>query len=342
MKLMNERRMTMNRLEKYLADVNRLTQESQGEKKAYIHPALKNLGSVSLIIIREVIAPLIIRNAEEEVTDIAFDNEVYVRAVPNKFKYPERSRGLQILRAYSIGGRFPQNKIQLGKSDKISTAFDLNTLVLGDSTTHGGNVLAVKAAVNYSDALSLLPKHLCVEQSFHHRGFEHGTLFDAEDKKNSDNLFNRHFIKPGTLLVQVLSTRGKLLPLIGLKHLCLSVGLAGAYGGQTSITGTNIRTHFAGIYADRFEQALTSPYELIKRLKNQSEASLSNPSAVIAELHELLQGVHEISISSNEVQDWVLSIIDAFERDDADLKIEYQQAAGKVAELYDSWFGKAK
>ena len=72
-----------------------------------------------------------------------------------------------------------------------------------------------------------------------------GTLWDAEGKKNTENLFTRHFVLPGTLLIQVLTSNGRQLPPIGFDHLLLSLGLAGSYGGQTSVTGVNVRTHIA-------------------------------------------------------------------------------------------------
>jgi CRISPR-associated protein Csc2 len=331
----------MERFTTYLGTIEQLTQSSPvDDKKTYVHPALKNLGCVSLVLLREAIAPVIFRNAEAEITDIEIGDEVHIRAVPNKFKYPERSRGLQILRALKIGGRLPQNKTVLYKGQKPSDAFDLNTLVFGDSANFENRVLPVKAAVNYSDALSLLPKHLGVDETFHNRAAEDGTLFDAEEKKNSANLFTRHFIKPATLMVQVVSTRGKLLPLIGLKHLLLSMGLAGTYGGQTSLTGTNIRTHLVGVYGGRFEQAISSPYEIVKTLKAADEPLLRDPAAVLEHLHPVLTAAHEASLTGQEAQLWLNQLVTRFIEDNAELKAEYQDAAAKVAHLFDEWFGK--
>ncbi|ADE15986.1 CRISPR-associated protein Csc2 [Nitrosococcus halophilus Nc 4] len=310
-------------------------------KNTYIHPSLKNLGAVSVVLLREAVAPVVFRNAEAEITDIEIGQDVYVRAVPNKFKYPERGRGLQVLRALGVGGRLPQNKTVLYKGQKPSEAFDLNALVFGDSCNHDNRVLPVKAAVSYSDGLSLLPKHLCVDETFHNRAAEDGTLFDAESKKNSDNLFSRFFIKPGTLMVQVLSTRGKVLPEIGLRHLMLCVGLAGAYGGQTSLTGTNIRTHVVGIYGGRFEQAISSPYELVKVLASQPEDVLRNPTASSETLHGLLAPAHETVMNGAEAQTWVNDLVASFDTD-GPLADEYRAAAPKVAELFDNWFGKGK
>jgi CRISPR type I-D-associated protein Csc2 len=326
----------MKALAPYLANISALTTESPiDDKKTYIHPKLKNLGSISLVLIREAVAPVVFRNAEQEITDIEWLDDLYVRAVPNKFKYIERNRGLQILRALGIGGRLPQNKTVLYKGQNPSAAFDLNTLVFGDSANYDNRVLPVRAAVNYSDALSLLPKDKCVDETFHNRAMEDGTLFDAESKKNSDNLFTRHFIKPGTLMVQVLSTRGQVLPEIGLKHLLLSVGMAGSYGGQTSVTGINIRTHVVGLYGGKFEQAITSPYELLRGLQGRDSNDVLTAKA---SLHELLQAAHELVIQGDEVAAWQADLIAAFNQSGSALEQEYRQAQPHVAELFDQWF----
>jgi CRISPR-associated protein Csc2 len=335
----------MDRFNPFLGNLDELfkTSDCEDGKNTYVHPALKNLGSVSIVLIREVIAPVVFRNLEEEITDIEInvggESDAYVRAVPNKFKYPERGRGLQILRLFNAGGYMPQNKIILTAKMKPSQGFDLNSLVFGDSTVWKSNVLPVKAAVNYSDALSVLPKHLCVDSSFHNRAFEDGSLFDPETKKNSNNLFNRHFVKPGTLLVQVISTRGRLLPRIGLDHLLLSIGVAGTYGGQTSVTGTNIRTHIAGIYGGRFEQPETSPYQIVQGLGNQTtEPVFQNVEPLTTHLQGFLSNVHEVSMTAEEALDYQDKLMQRFESDFDELQKDYREAATQVAAFFDKWF----
>ena len=342
---------SITKFEPFLGDINNLVDRSFGDKvkgkesqSLYVHPKLKNLGCVNIVLIREVIAPFIARNFEEEITDIDIDDsgEAHVRAVPNKFKYPERGRGLQILRAFQAGGTMPQNKTALPKEKKPSAVYDLNTLVFGDSTVHDGRILSVKAAVNYSDALSVLPKHFCVKETAHVSTMEDGSLFDAVEKKSSSNIFNRHFIVPTTLLVQVLSTRGCLLPRIGLDHLLLSIGVAGTYGGQTSVTGTNIRTHIVGIYADKFEKPDTSPYELIKLLPKEETDLTQNVDKLTQHLHQHLSqpNIHQVSMDHKEACAYQQHLTNRFENDT--LKAEYLTAKKQLDEFFDSWFVKEK
>lgn len=324
----------MNEIERFLPRLDEIIASSDGETP-YIHPKLKNTGAVSIVLLRNVIAPLIIRNSEEEITDIDVDGKLHVRAVPLKFKYPERNRGLQILRALNAGGNLPQNKSYLSKGSKISEVFDLNTLVFGDSMNHyDKRVLPVKAAVNYSDALSVSPKEQCVDQSFHIRGMEDGTLFDAESKKNTDNLFTTHFVSPGTSLIQVVSTRGKLLPMIGLKHLLLSIGLCGTYGGRTSAIGTNVETQFVGIYGSEFERSVDSPYVLLKKI---TDAQATHPNLVNL-VHEVLSSVHLVSLASEKVNKFVQALVDQFETEDSLLLDEYSKAKTIIGEYFESWF----
>jgi hypothetical protein len=144
-------------------------------------------------------------------------------------------------------------------------------------------------------------------------------------------------------MLQVLSTRGKLLPPEGLDHLLLSMGLAGAYGGSTSILGTNIRTHIVGVYGANFEPEQSSPYELLKHL-NTKKIDLENIDQVIEALHQELSqsDVHSVAINSNEMQDYLKQLLARFEADDPALKQGYKAGQEKIKVFFKSWFTKVK
>ena len=304
----------------------------------YLMPARRNAGHVALALIREITAPTVFRNAEEEVTDIEDREGVRrVRATPSKFKFGERGRGLLVLRAWGVGGRLPQNRTAVGDKMPIRDAFDLNTLVFGDSAMSGTRVLAVKAAVQYSDALSTVPYRDAVGESFHHRGDETGTLWDAENKKNTANLFTRHFVRPGTLLVQVLTSNGRQLPPIGFDHLLLSLGLAGSYGGQTSVTGVNVRTHIAGVFAARLEAPISSSYELLRTLPETS--SVDDLASAVT---RSMSGQFQTHAGSEEASDYQRQLVGAFERDDPELRGRYEDAAPQIADLFEQYFTPRK
>ena len=325
----------IDRLLPYLND-GELVEEVVGAngKDTYLMPARRNAGHVAIALIREVIAPTVFRNAEEEITDVEDRNGVRrVRATPSKFKFGERGRGLLVLRAWNVGGRMPQNRTAVGDRMPVRDALDLNTLVFGDSAMLGNRVLPVKAAAQYSDALSTVPYRDAVSESFHHRGDETGTLWDAEDKKNTENLFTRHFILPGTLLIQVLTSNGRQLPPIGLDHLLLSLGLAGSYGGQTSVTGVNVRTHIAGIFAARLETPLSSPYELLRKLSETSSVG-----ELASAVTKVMSKHYQVHADADEAGGYQQQLVEAFEHDATELRRRYEEAAPRIADLFEQHF----
>ena len=326
----------------YLNDGD-LVEEMVGSngKDTYLMPARRNAGHLAIALIREITAPTVFRNAEEEITDI-LDRHGHrrVRATPSKFKFGERGRGLLVLRAWKVGGRQPQNRTSVGKAMPVRDAFDLNTLVFGDSALQNKTqVLPVKAAVQYSDALSTVPYRDAVSDSFHNRGDESGTLWDAEKKKNSDNLFSRHFVRPGVFMVQILTSNGRQLPPIGFDHLLLSLGLAGSYGGQTSVTGVNVRTHIAGIFAARLETPISSPYELLRSLSGSDAASVSG---LASEITEGMKGHFQVHADTDEATEYQAQLIRGFEQDEPDLRRRYEEAAPRVADMFEQHFTSKK
>jgi CRISPR-associated protein Csc2 len=326
----------------YLGDIDRMTQQASTGRTEYIHPTLKNMGNVSLVLIREAVAPVVFRNQEQEITDIMLADDAgtverHVRGVPGKLKHKEKQRGLQISRFLGIGGRHAQNRTMIGEKEMPSAAFDINTLVFGDSTNRGNRVLPVKAAGLYSDAISVQRYEDCTSTTFHNRANESGTLWDDEAKENSSNIFNRHFIIPGAFMVQVLSTQGCVMPIEALRHLLLCIGEAGTYGGQTSSSGVNIRTTVVGAYASRLERAITAPGEIVRALRCgefQSAASLAEAiDALVAPGHEIRIPGASISRDMNDLGQRLI-------RKDDELIQSYRHAAEKIGNLFDAWFIK--
>ncbi len=325
----------------FMGSLDALTTRIDGPKTSYVQPALKNLGTVVIPLVREVISPASFRNEQAEITDIDAGGLRRVRAVANKFKYGERQRGLQVLRFFGAGGAYPQNRTELPKGGMAGAAFDLNTVLFGDSTDAAGKVLPVKAAALYSDAISLSPYNECVDQTFHNRAAEDGTLFDAETKKNSTNIFDRHFVKPGTLLIQTIAFTGRTAPMEALEHLLLCIGLAGAYGGQTSITGLNVRTHIGGIYAAPMERDIASPYVLAERLSGQIDVGASAHETLSA-IEQIFTAQYPVSISSATATSARDALIAELEANDPGMRGRYGEARTQIAAYFDAWFDGIK
>lgn len=324
-------------LRPYLGDLDALISLALGKDgKEYAQPALRNLGSVVLPILRETVSPASFRNAESEITDIDHAGTRRVRAVANKFKFGERSRGLQVLRQFEAGGRQPQNRTVFAKDDRPSAVYDLNTLVFGDSANHGNRVLPVKATAQYSDAISISDYAAATDVTFHNRASEEGTLFDAQTKLPSPNIFERYFVKPGTLLLQTIAFNGRTAPVEALEHFLLCLGLAGAYGGQTSIYGVNVRNRVVGIYAGKFERSIASPYEAL------AAAGVGNGSSsdeAAAALHDVFSAAYPVQVDGDAVQALQNATMEAVEIGEEALREYYRGTAEKAGRFFDEWFG---
>jgi CRISPR-associated protein Csc2 len=321
-------------LHPYLGSLDGLANHARSNGKTYVEPALKNLGTIAIPVLREVISPASFRNTDAEITDITVDRVRRVRAVANKFKYGERRRGLQVLRHFGAGGTMALNRTEFQDGQPVSQGYDLNTLVFGDSANYGKYVLPVKAGVQYSDAISLAPYAACVDETFHNRASEDGTLWNAAEGKNSVNLFDRHFVTPGTLLLQVLTINGRTLPPEALEHLLLCVGLAGSYGGQTSIYGINVRNHIVGLFGARMERAVASPYEAVRELGTV----LPGVAAAVAGLGALYEAAYPVAVDAAGVAGMVAGLIDQVEASDAAMRSRYVDVHRKVGAFFDAWF----
>ncbi|MCG5508763.1 type I-D CRISPR-associated protein Cas7/Csc2 [Ectothiorhodospira lacustris] len=331
--------MTIEAIKPYVGDIgSMLTITQTDETKSYAQPALKNLGSAVLVVLREVISPASFRNAESEITDIDVNGRRHVRAVANKFKFGERARGLQVLRFFNAGGAAAQNKTTFYKGEKPSDKYDLNTLVFGDSANTAANkVLSVKAAAQYSDAVSIQDYADVVDTTFHNRASEDGSLWDAQRKENSSNLFERHFVKPGALLLQTIAFNGKVAPMEAVEHLLLSIGLAGAYGGATSIYGVNVRNHLVGFYAGHLERDLASPYVAIDQVR-QTDTDTMNLAAVREALQASYRAAWPVEISGETLVSLQQDLITRLEAEDPALREAYRKTATQVGQYFDAWF----
>ena len=115
-----------------------LTQEIQTHytfaKKEYDIPALPEAQCIVLPLLREAIAPVLVRNNDaDEITDMVLAGCNRVRIIASKTKGVERRRGAQILRALGMGGRAAANKAFVPKGKKPSDVFDLNSFVFAIS-----------------------------------------------------------------------------------------------------------------------------------------------------------------------------------------------------------------
>ncbi len=308
-------------------------------KKPFDIPSLPEAQCIAIPLVREAIAPVLVRNNDaDEITDMVLAGHNRIRIIASKTKGVERRRGAQILRALGMGGWAAANKAFVPKGKKPSDVFDLNSFVFGDSGTGviSGKefVFPIHAAVLYSDAISIQPKRNSIHSVFRQGGIgEDGGNFDAEDKKSSSNIFTTYAVNPGTLFVQCLVLPGRRLTRAAFDHLLLSIGLTGAYGGATAVTGTNLRTHCAGIYWGRLERAINAPQEMLQAIGKTGELETA-----LSAVEQAFQKAYPHHINRSETEKALADLVDRFEANAPELLAQYASAKEQVACLFDAWF----
>jgi len=304
------------------------------EKDDFDIPALPQAQCIVIPLIRETIAPLIIRNNDADmVTDMFAANQLRVRMIASKSKGVEKRRGNQILRSLGVGGKAAANKAYIKEKQPASEVFDLNTFVFGDSA----NSAAKAIYLLYSDALSVqgLDQPL-IDSVFRQGGIsEEFVSFDAQTHKTSSNIFTTRSVLPGTLFVQSIVMIGKRMTREAFNHLLLSIGMAGAYGGATATTGTNLKTHLCGIYWGAFERSINAPQEMLIALGEQSKPTVAD---MVDKLEETFGEAYQNTISASELDNHVNKLVQDFEINDSQLVKEYHQASEQMKGLFDAWF----
>ena len=300
-------------------------------------PKLPEAQVIVIPLVREAVAPMLIRNNDvDDITDMPLAGKNRVLMIASKTKGVERRNGARILRTLGVGGRFPTNKTYI-REDNIRDAYDLNTYVFGDSAKSAGGgsaIYSVHSAVLYSDAVSVQSRAESVMDQFRQGGIsEDGGAFDVETKSASSNIFTTRYVIPGTLFVQTLVMTGRRMTATALDHLLLAIGLSGAYGGQTAVTGTNLRTHLAGIYWGRLERPVNAPKILLEQL-----AATRNAAEIRAGLEILFGQVYPGHCDSETLSGHLAGLVERFEQDDPELRQWYQAAKQQMADLFASWF----
>ena len=303
----------------------------------YDIPALPEAQFIVIPVVREAVAPILVRNNDsDDVTDIVLAGANRVRMIASKTKGVERRRGSQILRSLGVGGKGAANKTFIPKGRNAGEVLDLNSFVFGDAAKgEESAIYPVHAAVLYSDAISVRPKKDLINDVFRQGGiYEDGGNFDSESKKSSNNIFTTYAVNPGTFFVQSLVIPGHRMTRAAFDHLLLSVGLAGSYGGQTAVTGTNIRTHFVGIFWGKMERSLNAPMEML--LKIGEERSVDGILSILA---SEFASQYPHSVDRKTLEASIGSLIDRFESNDPSLLSQYAVAQQKVSDLFNAWFG---
>ena len=237
-------------------------------------PALaENNGKRIVIgIIRETIGPFINRSSiPDETITFRIDNNNETRDVvevpARKFKSKEKLLGTRLCRLYGVMDKDVNERNKKYRYNSLSSVVMLknpvsgifgDTVVSGDTAGQG----MFPSRVLYSSSYSIRDRSLITNRLTHNSLSYNGTMWDQEDGKNRQSLFETEYVVPGVYFSSFLTL---IDPTPETLFFILETLHENSYGAQTSITGTNFRNNIIFITGCDNEPPISS-YEISRDL----------------------------------------------------------------------------
>lgn len=234
------------------------------------------LGSIKIAILREVIGNAIIRSnyPDETITFKLSDKKDVVEVPARKMKSREKLLGLKICREFDVVDK----NIRYNVIKKSAQLANPNSVLFGDSVTESGDSVSITSRVIYDWAYSLRDISEVTATLQHNALSEGGTMWNEEEGKLRQSLFQVQYVKPGTFLPHFLVVENVTPELF--VHLITCVMRQSRYFAQsTTNSPSNIKNHILGVGFSKFEQPINS-YTIAKDWANE-EVTLKSVSDII-------------------------------------------------------------
>ncbi|UII25132.1 type I-D CRISPR-associated protein Cas7/Csc2 [Fulvivirga maritima] len=222
------------------------------------------LGSIKIAVLREVIGNAIIRSnyPDETITFKLSEMRDVVEVPARKLKSREKLLGLKLCREFGVVDKELRYNV-IKKSQQLANP---NSVLFGDSVTESGDSVALTSRVIYDWAYSLRDINQITATLQHNALSEGGTMWNEEEGKLRQSLFQVQYVKPGTYLPHFI-TLENITPELFV-HLLLCVMNETRYFAQSTTTSTaNVKNHILGIGFADFEQPVNS-YSISKNWNN--------------------------------------------------------------------------
>lgn len=224
--------------------------------KEYFVENLKDntLGVIKIALLREVVNPMIIRSnfPDETITFKANEEKDIVEIPARKLKSKEKLRGLKICRAMDVVNESLRYNV-IKKSEYLANP---NSILFGDSTTESGDSVGITSRIIYDWAYSIRDVNDITDTFQHNALSEGGTMWNEEEGKLRQSLFQVQYVMPKTYFPHFLTVENVTPEL--LVHLLSSVLHENRYGAQSTTLGANMVNHLVGIGFDKFEAPVNS------------------------------------------------------------------------------------
>ncbi|HRK29139.1 MAG TPA: type I-D CRISPR-associated protein Cas7/Csc2 [Chitinophagales bacterium] len=222
------------------------------------------LGHIKLAFLRHTTGNLIIRSnyADETITFKIDDHRDVVEIPARKLKSKEKLLGLRICREFKVVDESVRYNVI--KDSKFLA--NPNSILFGDSVTESGDSIALSSRVMYDWAYSIRDVSQITDTLQHNALSEGGTMFNEEEGKLRQSLFQTQYIKPGVCFPHFI-TAENVSPELFL-HLLFCTLEQNRYGAQSTTTGANIQNILVGVGFGNFESPINS-YTISKNWGSQ-------------------------------------------------------------------------
>lgn len=212
------------------------------------------LGIIKIALLREVVNPMIIRSnfADETITFKANEEKDLVEIPARKLKSKEKLRGLKICREMDV----IDSNLRYNVIKKSAHLANPNSILFGDSVTESSDAVGITSRVIYDWAYSIRDVNELTDTFQHNALSEGGTMWNEEEGKLRQSLFQVQYIMPKTYFPHFL-TLENVTPELFI-HLLSSVIFENRYGAQSTTLGANMVNHIVGIGFSKFEAPLNS------------------------------------------------------------------------------------
>lgn len=213
------------------------------------------LGTIKIAVLREVIGNAIIRSnyPDETITFKLSEKRDVVEVPARKMKSREKLLGLKICREFDVVDKNLRYNV-IKKSEQLANP---NSILFGDSVTESGDSVAITSRVIYDWAYSIRDISELTGTLQHNALSEGGTMWNEEEGKLRQSLFQVQYVKPGTFLPHFLVVENVTPELF--VHLMTTIMRQSRYFAQsTTNSPSNIKNHILGVGFSKFEQPINS------------------------------------------------------------------------------------
>lgn len=246
--------------------------------KSYFVENLKDntLGTIKIAILREVTGNLIIRSnyPDETITFKASENKDIVEIPARKLKSKEKLLGLKICREFDVIDK----SLRYNVIKEPTHLGNPNSILFGDSVTEGNNAVGLTSRAIYDWAYSIRDVGEITGTLQHNALSEGGTMWNEEEGKLRQSLFQVQYIKPGTLFPHFITVEN-ITPELFI-HLLACILFENRYGAQSTTLSSNIKNHILGFGLGKFEQPINS-YGISSNWDASIDVTLENVKAAI-------------------------------------------------------------